>query len=444
MHNPKHINIISLASDRHVVYSYHEAILSLQSRHISVDHIGLATDLWYAGSAYEEYTKLGYKVYHVPRPSLCTIPWWHAIEIRVELAKSLKAVQTLLAQVINLHTTTVFLIADDTGPLEVFIIQYLNMGKVPVVLLEHGYDFATQQDRKFYYSIKTKIMDSYRRLKKKGSTVFHDFFIPPIERKAVEDVDALLPKVKPFGHNGDYLIGSFCQMSRHLLVKYGVKSTIIRDTGYPYFDRFVKLSQSIERQNSVAISIPKILVISTGFGIHGQKKRAETFYNFFLCVLEHLNGKYDVYLRFKPGEQVSAFLNPDLLKRLEGAKIHFDDNSKPSIETIQSYDLVMGEASMMLFEAIICHKSAVLFSYDYSLENKYRITHSTILKENLGVLNLNIPEKAEETIRKALSAEYKENIFSRLKENEFYLFNGLDGKAGNRVGEIILEATRRL
>ena len=45
------ITILSTTSSQHVVDAYHETMNALTSQRFDVKHVGIASDLWYAGNA---------------------------------------------------------------------------------------------------------------------------------------------------------------------------------------------------------------------------------------------------------------------------------------------------------------------------------------------------------------------------------------------------------
>ncbi|GAI83312.1 unnamed protein product, partial [marine sediment metagenome] len=100
----------------------------------------------------------------------------------------------------------VFLITDDGGATEVFIMQYLEHRKIPIVFMPHGPAFGCLSKEKFQIK----------------------------ERKAQDWVnrDYHLPCVNPIGCNGKYLICSFSDLLKQFQINYGVDPAIIR-----YFER---------------------------------------------------------------------------------------------------------------------------------------------------------------------------------------------------------------
>ncbi len=436
------ITVISTASNRHVVDSYHEAIQSLKSGNVVFRHIGLASDLWYLGDAHGAYCDYGYEVYDFPRPSGSTTPWWHTANIEQEVIESLGSIKDFVNHLIRSYAPNAFLIADDRGPMEVFLIKIFNDKHIPVVLLEHGYGFSFPQEATFTFQQRIgKIMENmYGSLKKRGKSLLKALnHKEAFTLQSMFSSSTMLPEVKPFGHNGDYLICSLCELSKRILIKHGVDAERIRDTGYPYFDKLVRIKQLKESQARAHTQRPRILIVSSGFGIFGEIKRAEKFYSFLIDVIELLHYDYEISVRLKPGEDVSLFLGPVLLRKLQASTIRYDDNAKPSYESLQDYDLVMGDVSMVLLEAIILDKPIVVFHYRDSLKQPKSIQES-ILRDTLGVIVLDDPLEARKIVKKALASQYITTLTNNLKRNERCLFHRLDGKAGYRVGHVILEA----
>ena len=437
------ITVFSTASNRHVVDSYHAALESLKSENVMVKHIGLAHDLWHgdAGNAYRSY---GYRVCNLPRISGVMTPWWHTEDVRQELRESLPSISDFVVRLIDEHAPDVFLLADDTGPLEVFLIQTFNERNIPVVLLEHGYGFALLQELKLAEQIKRSAKRALSSLRSRVRLRSRIKLWLSSERKAISgSISSLsgraLPEVKPFGHNGDYLICSLSELTKRILVRHGVSAKIIRDTGYPYFDKIVRIRESRAKTWNKS---RRILVVSTGRGIFRRVELTEKFYNFVTDMCCVLQNDYQISLRLKPGEELSSFLNPGLLEKLEALNIEYDDNARPSYEAIQNYSLVMGEASTVPLESIILNIPTVLFRYVDPPRNR-PYTLLSVLENTLGVLAIEDPREARCVVEQALSEQYIKKVSSRLKENERYLFHHLDGKAGYRVGQVIMEAINR-
>jgi len=252
-----------------------------------------------------------------------------------------------------------------------------------------------------------------------------------------------LPKVNKFGLNGDYLICTYGQLTSNVLIQHGVKSSLIRGTGYPYLDRFVVASKE-RRPTRRSNGRPRLLIVSTGHGIFGDLLGARRFYDFLSDIISPLGRDYEIVLRLKPGEDVTLFLDDDRIEQLRSLSLKYDDNTVPSLQALPQYDLVLGDASSVLLEAIILNIPVIVFSYSGSFQTRYKCSMESILRNDLGILALESASEAPSAMKYALSIEYAAELRSRLETNSEFLFNGLDGQASDRVGRVMLEALSRI
>jgi hypothetical protein len=426
--------IFSTASSAHVVDAYQEIIAALNSEGVTVKHVGLSLDLWNGRNASEAYRQYGCEIFDIPRASGNNTPAWHTQDIHKEIYDSLGLLRKLIEQVTAQFSPDVFLIADDRGQLEVSMIRYFNARKIPVVLLEHG----------VFYKDNPEITIGYKlgNYAKKLSEFCLNLMRPIRRLLKPQDYYYKLARVNKFGHNGNCLICSYSEMTKERLLKYDIPPSKIRDTGFPHFDRFFRAAQAnLNKQSPTSEDNGlKILLISSGQGIFGRRERAEKFYNFLLKLVNAMKDSYKIFLRLKPGERLESFLNEELLNLIKQSKIEFDNNTRSLLDVLPNYNLIMGEPSSVLLEAVIMKKPVILTKYyDSQEQGQIKIPLDFILDDILGILKLTDYTQVNEAITAALSEDYINRCSRKLVENERFLFHRLDGKAGYRVAQVILE-----
>lgn len=415
--NDKFINrfdLISFTSSKVIVDSYHRIIASLKSQNVLVNHIGIASDFWYVGNAYSAYTSYGYEAFQLPRISGNQVSWWKEKNINNEYLQSLESIYLFFKEIIAKRCPNAFLFADDQGPIEKFIIRIFNDNHIPVVMLEHGHCVIVLNPQRPW-------LDRYS-----------------IENKTTSSIENTL-NIYPEGFNGNYYICSYSGISTIALISNGIHSSRIKDTGYPLWDLIYQLREVNKEKNNNEKK--KILFVSSGWGMFGDtyKEGGSNFYNFFISLCYILQDHYEIYLRLKPGENLLDTLNENLLSKINTLNFTYDDNSVSSYDTIQHYDLILGDHSTMLIEAMLLDVPVVL------LRNPIKNVPGYITYTNfLTLLTLdeitNDSEKIISTIETALSDKYLVYQKEQLQKNEKYLFHILDGKAGYRVAQVLLEA----
>ena len=434
------IPILSTASNGHVVESYHEAVMALQAEGFDVQHVGLSSNLWYPGEASETYQNFKYAWHNIPRPSGRTSFWWHTEDAEREFVQAMPVIATFVQARLSEHAPKVFLIADDTGPLEVFLIRLCHGQQIPVILIEHGYGFAFGNKNNFL--IRKRL---YRRLVAFSRKALHRTRQRLTSQSKHEESGCRtngLPEVKPFGLNGHTIVCTYSQLTENILKSYGVPPQSIRSTGYPYFDKFIRMRHhQTYRKRQPDASRKKILVFSGGYGIFKrQLDHVQKFYQFLILLYQQLSQReFEVTVRLKPGEDPLTFLQPDILAQFQQLNICYDDNTAMFCAKAHHYDLVIGDVSTLHFESILLGVPSLLFEQMVGhRQQKFNVI--SILTETLGVLT--IDEQASNInriIRQALSPSYIETLVKNLDKHQKTLFHTLDGKAGYRVGQVIKE-----
>ncbi|UCE39032.1 MAG: hypothetical protein JSW00_07370, partial [Thermoplasmata archaeon] len=330
--------IMSFGTVFYVNVAYDEVIRSFESKGIKVRHIGISNDLWGSPEnhiAASNYESFGYDYRYLPRISGLRTSIWHTPDVGRELKDSLSSIRDFMDTMLYDFEPDVFLISDDGGAIEVFILQYLEHRKIPIVFMQHGLALGSMSKGKAQIK-KRKAQDWVNR-------------------------DYHVPCVNPAGCNGKYLLCSFSDLAKRLKINYGVAPSIIRDTGFPYFDKVFEQKDKYVKTKTNGRK--KILIISDGTGkFHSDYIiSAKIGYRFMIDTIKVLQSDYDVFLRLKPGEVLKSFLNHQILKELNDCEFEFDDNSVESYKAIQKYDLVMGKNSTVLLESIILGIPTILF-----------------------------------------------------------------------------------
>jgi hypothetical protein len=143
--------------------------------------------------------------------------------------------------------------------------------------------------------------------------------------------------------------------------------------------------------------------------------------------------------RFKPGERPHVAAYSDLVAEMGALGVQFDDGDIEFHQAIQDYDLVLGEPSGALFEAVMVRKPTVLLDYSDRLYGRRDWSLGRMLREYLELLCLRDLSQAETIITQALTAAYAGHLSRQLRRYEEFLFNKVDGNAGLRVSQVLLE-----
>lgn len=425
------ITIFTLTSARHEVDAYHHVIEALKKRIYIRAHMGISTDLWYSGNSLGAYLKYSYEGEHLPRPSGQTTSWWYSPNILQEFRESMPSLKQFILNLIDSKKPGVFLIDDDTWILEVFIIQLFNERKIPVVLLEHGPGFAYSLEVKgeiLSHTIRQSMGNLLSNLKYKIMTAC---------------MGPQLPRVRSFGLNGKYLICTYSKKTREILTKHGVNPNIIRDTGFPAFDSIIK-SKPFLTENHKQRTRRRVLIISSGRGRFGDKDYAVTYYKFIVKLYAILKCRYDCYLRLKPGEDLAEFLNKNVLNDLLSCGIEFDDNKVLSEVAIPEYDLIIGEPSNLLYEAILLERPVILIDSDHTSKICSPTWHFLYLIGMLTIDDRLTAYEIKEFVESAVRPDYLIGLTAKFRENADYYFNNcIDGRAGERIADVVMEIMKK-
>jgi len=413
------ISILSFGHSRYIITAFHEVIYFLSSINIQVEHIGISPDLWYTPESHkcaQAYKEYDCEFHFLPREQGKKTSFWFTPEINKELNRSLPMIARFLYEMVKKYKPDVFIIGDDWGALEVFVMQYFNWKRIPIVFMEHGPAI-------FNCQLMENVQLKKRMQQDWSNEKYH------------------VPNVNIPGLNADYLICSYSEPSGKMAIKLGVNSACIRNTGFPYFDKIYREKANFLKKKKCERK--KILLVSNGRGSFGGQyaESAVEYYKFLITMIRELQPQYDIYLRLKPGEDIKSFLAPKVLQEFNELKFTYDDNAIESYKAIQKYDLMIGEMSTVLLEALIIGIPAVLIhNSNDNFENKRPISNGYFFQNFIDVLTITDSSEMKESVKHALSEDYLRNCCDSLKENERYFFHKLDGKISERVAQVIYEA----
>ena len=408
------ISVLTIGHTQYIIAAFHEVIKCLKSKNITVNHLGISPDLWNFPKSLKSsqvYQNFNYQFCFIPRISRVKTPCWQTNNISKELNNSLHSIADFLDNLVGDFQPDIVLIADDWGAMEVFILEYFNWKQIPVLFLEHAPSYVNIVLTN-NYQIKNKTPQDWKNKQ------YH------------------VPQVNPPGTNADYLICSFCQSSEDAMIKLGVKPFLIRKTGFPYFDSVYRNKMKIEKKSKK----PRILIVSNGAGLFSgsYKKHAANFYTFIIHFIYKIQNDYDIYFRFKPGEKIKSFLEPESIEQFSRLKIRFDDNNVESYLAIQQYDLVIGDTSAVLLESIILDIPIVLISLEGDPLTNNCFDHRYFLQDIIGVLTISACSNFKNIIDNALSKTYLHHCSQKFMDhNQFY--HKIDGRISERVCHVIVE-----
>lgn len=406
----KHLTILSYSLTRQCVDSFLEIASNLEEKGYKVKHVGL-TDFSVLPNVrqivLDEYRKSLSHVYSLPK-----------IEEKDFSRK--------INYIVKLHKPDIFL-TDNERINSVFLMNYFQSSGIPCVLVEHGYlskppfIYQTPLGRFLKQRLDRK---NLQRAKKMNN----------MKEKA-----KLLMKNPP-GIKGDYLISAMGELNKRNYFKYGVDKKRIIVTGFPYFDRVVE-----QRNKHMARKLEKrkqqknILIISSGLGmLTGKKEDAEQFSRFVITIVNLIGHDFKIALRFKPGENIFSMLSPEVTSAYRSKKIQLNDTDKKSYKAVAMQDLVIGDASFVLFESIIMGKPVLIFRY--SKDRSENRGTDYFFRQKLGCLIIENPQQIKRYLGKVFSGTYRRLLANNLKKNEMDLFGKLDGHSGKKVADVILHA----
>jgi CDP-glycerol glycerophosphotransferase (TagB/SpsB family) len=313
------------------------------------------------------------------------------------------------------------LVTDNERKKTAIAISIFNHLKIPVVYVAHSYQ---KNDLLLYKNqILRKIKLTIEFFKFQILSMFNK---DNIYQKYILKVDC------PPGNKGEYDICCFGEKDKKILRQFGVKNERIKLTGYPYFDQIIQLKskKNISQKK-------KILVVSTGWGMSKNgEKEALIFYNFLIEFFEKIKNKYQLFLRLRPGEDIKKFLPKEMLSSID-KNIKFDNNKINSFKAIQKYDLIVGDASTVMFEALILQIPVLIFQI-----NKVAFCNNfidTVWRNIIKALVITDTQGIAKNLEYGLSRQYIKNLLLNFKKCEKDLFCTLDGKSGRRAAKIIME-----
>lgn len=428
----KKITIISFASDTHVVDSYHSIISYLKEKY-DVCHIGITSELWYKGTGFakNQYESYGYEAFYLPRISNNKTQITFDPNSSTEINNSIPSINSFIKNLIINNNPNIFLFANEEF-LPLFVYNIFEEFNIKSILLEHGYGYSLnylKEPKKRFTSLVVSIKKIIKQILKIDSACDNRKKLNLQDLK-IEEFD-----IKPFGKNGNYYIATFSEFTFNLLKRNKIAKKRLYKTGYPYIDKIVNLSSKeiTKKENEKR---KKILFVSSGWGSGGGEdvKIAINFYNSIIKLASFLQNNYDIFLRLKPNEDLNLFLDSDILTKIENLKIQYDDNSLPSYESINNYDMLIGDSSMVLLEAIILKKPFIVLKYNNNKDILYYFNKYIMKKINPTTIDGN---NFSDKINDSFKPSYLRKLYKNLKQHQKYLFNSIDGNSGKRISQLI-------
>lgn len=418
----KRINLLALANAVHSVYAYHRIVVSLEKNGYDVKFVGLSPRRWnesktdHVGCAFGE---LKYKYQEIPRTIYRQEKLTTGKNYKNQFKKSIKLIISFIKNIQDKEKIDVF-IADSDRHIPILISKYLAINKIPTVLIDHGLGNGFIYPHIYKNVFRKKIIDIFRLLIYKLPAILK-------RKNDFEDFCGDL-RVKLFGENGKYFICSFCRINSGFFQKFGIDKKNIFETGYPYFDEVYDNVLKIDKSDvNHYHKLKKILFVSSGFGIWNKEIKNDFYENAIYFKKKYGKG-LNVFLRLKQGENI----------RKQFSQMKFDDNRILSYKAVQKYDLIVGDASMVLLEAIAFSRPVIV------LRNKKAVLVDEIVdevwKKYLDVIIVKNIDELRESLNKALSLEYRKSIYDNFLKYKQEILNGFDGKASERVAKVILKA----
>ncbi len=426
----KKISIISLACAPFAVEAYDETVKCLEKKGCEITHIGFSVKNWIPSDYHDvsmTYRKFNYPVFVIPRVNPESMQIACVPDYRFEFQRSFAEIHKWLVAMIRQYHPDIFLI-DNERPVTILIAKMLKEdARIPVIAF--GYHSFIYSYNRIYRNIYwKKIIDLFRLFK---------YGIPKRIKRLLGKNDweifVSCPKVDLFGENESDIICSASGIDTKTMIKYGVSASKIIEVGSPYFDKAVNYKNKF-RTLVDKRSKKKILIISSAFAYGNKSKIINNYYELVCRMVNKLSDKYDFYLRFKPSVMLPDFL-PKRIKKIIN-KIKTDDNSKTAYEAIYHYDLIMGDVSFVLYEALIGKRPIAMFNY----RQPQNVSEINFLKKEVGIKEIkieNTDSEIDSIISVAFSKKYLELILKNFKNQEYNLFYKLDGKCGERAAAII-------
>jgi hypothetical protein len=438
LHNS--LELFSVASTNYVVSIYSEVQSALESCGVHVKHTGLATDLWYGGNAYPAYEKSSVDPVNVDRQKGAVSIWWHDSSIMTELENNLAKIQQQVLGLMQQHRHPVLLIADDQGPLEIFLMQVFRDCGVPIILFEHGYGFAASQFHKsasppagVVSTITTQISRILAIPTKLARAINSLFTVQSSKAKYV------LPKIHPFGQNGSDVMCCLSEWTRDVHFRSGSATQKMIVTGNPYWDKLVRAGYARTKLTSHHRPI-RVLIVSTGHGKFGAYSRFKEFMDAVEVLCKALFPEVEVSLRLKHGEDKALLEQHHYTQMLRNLHVKLDDNRIPFDEALSEYDLTICDLqSLAVLESILSGVPVLTVKYTTEEKQGALTWLAQVYQEQIGVISLTDLRQARQIVVEALNSSYADSLHDNLIRNTGHTLGAFDGMAGARVAQEILE-----
>lgn len=416
------INVLSVSNTKYIVNVFCLIIDELKDIGYHVDHYSIDSVNWYGDDISKIFIQKQIKTSKLPRPSNIRSTWWYTKNAKKEAITALPEIERYLNDIVRIFSPDILLIADDQGVIEKYIIKYANSKGIVVFLLEHGPGFTYQSDRNktvWFYSYQ-KALNFCKLIVKKllnhSSVCYESSYLTCLEQN-----------INQFGKNGNNVICAYSGETSRIMAKSGIDDRKIYNTGFPYWDIIFNFNKKkIEILDEKKKRRRKIMLISTGRS-KNNSQLSISYYGFCFDFYKKYAAVYDIFLRLKPGE----------IDFLEGV-IPLCDNSEESYFQINNFDLIIGEFSTVLLEAIIIGKPIVLYSVNKILLKKYKRSAELRLKEYISPLTVNGDMSlTDKILADAFEVNYISLLQKKLHKYSSEIFNGIDGNSSSRVCDVI-------
>ncbi len=390
----KKIIVLSYSLTQASAEAYHQIICELKKKGYSVRLVGLISEIYFPVRkfAFQSYQKHGYET----------------VVLRDK---------ENLEKIISKFKPSVF-IADNERSIAVELYKACEEKNIPTILLEHGLNLNPG----ILYRLRFLSL-----IKRIGNRILH------FMGKTSGSMSAQL----------NFSICLYGGRNYQIYRNFGVAKQRLHDTGFPYFDLVKRAKtenvKNFKNKKDKNKKEKTVLFISSGISKYTNNQQdLDNFYNYVVEIAKELNNNCRFFIRQKPGAEDFSKISSSMKEKLIKFNISFLPPGKASFVEITAYDLIAGDPSVVLLEAMILKKPVIIFQYanlshvtDF-INEVWRKKLQTIVIRNVGEIS-NLSSRV-------FSDSYEERLKKNLKKYEKYLFCRLDGHAGARVAEVIIKS----
>ncbi|MBI5807004.1 MAG: hypothetical protein HZA74_01265 [Ignavibacteriales bacterium] len=411
------MKVLFSANVSHTGISIQKVIDEIQKK-VEIDVFYISFHLWYGVREKKYYDSVIFNKYTIKNPALSDYVLWNKSKITNTFFKHFRDIEKEFEKHLDEINPDILITADDQGFLELFLMQKCYERGVKIILLEHGFGYVAQNLSSGWID-KAKRFYSDLRLKNRIENYF------PIE---------------PFGLKFSNKIFCYSGFTYSIHKKNKFLSSKIILTGFPYFDlvydylyKEVLFPYSINPKSHCS---KKILFISSGssyyYGFNNASFLINEIINYLIKVVDF---NFEFVIRPKYGEDIQDYKKIIDNNKNKKTNIYLQDSDNLSFYFLRDFDLVIGESSTVLLEAVLFKIPIILIE---NLKLKLFKKYDEILIKNKLTPIIISGNNIKFDIKYAFSDEYKKDIYKRLFENEYYYFYKFDGKCSTRIAERIL------